>query len=168
MDGHRVPLPEFSEDYDDVGFPCLGRMTSHRGGTDVKVYMQSYDITVQGASAFYTKYIPKVAEYRVHVAFGRIIKASQKRCRDIDLYDPIVWNHGTGHHFITNPALDARLHLATGAVEALGLHFGAVDMIKGEDDSFYVLEVNTAPGLIETTRGAYVEAFRNEISRRTQ
>ena len=47
------------------------------------------------------------------------------------------------------------------AVEALGLDFGAVDIMYHEN-TFYVLEVNTAPGL---TRTRTLEAYANEIRR---
>ncbi|MNY63636.1 hypothetical protein D3C86_2006230 [compost metagenome] len=47
------------------------------------------------------------------------------------------------------------------AVNAIGLTFGAVDVIWNEyRHQAYVLEVNTAPGLTGTTLEKYAEAFR--------
>jgi glutathione synthase/RimK-type ligase-like ATP-grasp enzyme len=50
--------------------------------------------------------------------------------------------------------------MAAMAVDCLGLEFGAVDMIQKKDtDSFYVLEVNTRPGLEGQTTENYAKAF---------
>ena len=49
---------------------------------------------------------------------------------------------------------------AIAAVEALGLYFGAVDVVyNGREKKAYVLEVNSAPGLSGTTLDKYVEVF---------
>jgi glutathione synthase/RimK-type ligase-like ATP-grasp enzyme len=42
---------------------------------------------------------------------------------------------------------------------ALGLDFGAVDIIQDDGGNFYVLEVNTAPGLEGQTIKSYAEGF---------
>jgi D-alanine-D-alanine ligase-like ATP-grasp enzyme len=48
------------------------------------------------------------------------------------------------------------------AVNALGLDFGAVDIIyNGHEDKYYVLEVNTAPGMEGETMFSYVCSFLN-------
>ena len=52
---------------------------------------------------------------------------------------------------------------AQNAVEALGLDFGAVDIILGKNGIWYVLEVNTACGLEGTTLEKYCEQFRKFI-----
>ena len=50
--------------------------------------------------------------------------------------------------------------LAISAVDSLGLDFGAVDIIWNEsEDQYYVLEVNTAPGVEGTTLQKYTEAI---------
>ena len=52
------------------------------------------------------------------------------------------------------------------AVETLGLDFGAVDLIL-HNDTPYVLEVNTAPGLqVDNRLEAYVRAFKEEARKR--
>jgi glutathione synthase/RimK-type ligase-like ATP-grasp enzyme len=51
------------------------------------------------------------------------------------------------------------------AVQALGLDFGSVDVIWNERHSLpYVLEVNTAPGLVGTTVTNFVNAFKREYN----
>ena len=51
---------------------------------------------------------------------------------------------------------------AVAAVVALGLDFGAVDVVYNvKEQKAYVLEVNSAPGLSGTTLDKYVEVFKD-------
>ena len=114
----------------------------------------------------YTKYKKKKKEFRVHVFRGAVVDVAEKRRRNKaarpEHFDGYIRNHGNGWVFcrddITRPAdLD---QLAVAAVRALGLDFGAVDIIWNErDNKSYVLEVNTAPGLEGTT----LEKYKNAI-----
>lgn len=114
----------------------------------------------------YTKYKKKKKEFRVHVFQGRVIDVSEKRRRSKavrpDNFDGYIRNHSNGWVFcrdsVVRPAdLDA---LAVSAVQALGLDFGAVDIIWNErDNACYVLEVNTAPGLAGQTLTSYISAI---------
>ncbi|CAN5950619.1 unnamed protein product [Sphagnum jensenii] len=54
-----------------------------------------------------------------------------------------------------------RDEIAIAATTALGLDFGAVDIIEDKNEKLYVLEVNTAPGLEGKTVELYAEAFRS-------
>lgn len=114
----------------------------------------------------YTKYVKKVDEYRIHVFQGKVIfqqrKARKKEVPD----DQVNWkirNHGNGFIF-AHQGVDVALggiNAAVAAVQALGLDFGAVDLIRTKDNQFYVLEVNTACGLEGETLNRYKEAFEN-------
>lgn len=118
----------------------------------------------------YTAYVPKRHEYRVHVFRGEVIDV-QRKARRRDVADEDVnWkvrNNANGFVFARNgDALgdvpDNVLRQATLAVTSLGLDFGAADVIFNEHQSLaYVLEVNTAPGLVGTTLDNYSQAFRN-------
>lgn len=72
-------------------------------------------------------------------------------------------NHANGfifaHEGVDIP--DDVKELAVGAVAALDLDFGAVDLIQTKMGKWYVLEVNTACGLAGTTLKKYAEQFRN-------
>jgi hypothetical protein len=60
-----------------------------------------------------------------------------------------VWNWRNGYSYLFRRAseMPAELKLlGTRSVDALGLDFGAVDIIEGQDGQFYVLECNSAPG----------------------
>ena len=57
------------------------------------------------------------------------------------------------------------IQLAIDAVQAVGLDFGAVDLIYNQHyNQFYILEVNTAPGLEGTTLINYVNAFIGDLN----
>lgn len=116
----------------------------------------------------YTKYIPKQQEYRVHVADGEIIDV-QRKARNRDVPDEeINWkirNTENGFIFMREGITPGTvppdvLVQSVNAVLALGLDFGAVDVIWNEHRSrAYVLEVNTAPGLEGTTIDRYMDFF---------
>lgn len=116
----------------------------------------------------YVKYVPKKEEYRVHVAFGKVI-AVQRKARRKECPNPNwqIRNHENGFVFIhADPEMGYAEELgplAVSAVEALKLPIGAVDIIWNEkNNQYYVLEVNTSPGLEGKTIDAYVKAIKEE------
>lgn len=113
----------------------------------------------------YTEYIPKKAEYRVHVFNGEVIDVQQKKKRrgfDEDERNTRVRNMANGYVYtregiVPPTGLDA---LAIAAVNAVGYQYGAVDIIFNEKrNQCYVLEVNSRPGLMGTTVERYAEAL---------
>jgi len=112
----------------------------------------------------YVKYIPKKAEYRVHVVNGKAIYVQQKKLRKGQKHGPIC-THAHGWIFATQnvfPPQDV-VDMAVNAVTALKLDFGAVDVIWNEGrEQAYVLEINTAPGIAGTTIEKYTEAFKHD------
>lgn len=113
----------------------------------------------------YVKYIKKQDEYRVHVFTGHVIDVQRKmRNRDVP-GEQVNWqvrNHSNGFVFGRGgvEASERLKQLAVDAVEAIGLDFGAVDIIyNARHDTYYVLEVNTAPGLTGTTLDKYTQAI---------
>lgn len=110
----------------------------------------------------YTKYIFKEKEFRVHVVAGNVVD-TQRKIKDPN-QEVKTWkvrSHQNGFIFARNniePNVD-RDTLATSAVAALGLDFGAVDIVEDKHGCFFVLEVNTAPGLEGQTIESYAKAF---------
>jgi len=124
------------------------------------------------------EYIPNAREFRVHVAFGKSIKLTEKQhplqgeMGEWDALVPVIRSHAHGwRHQLPRPdahKVTLRRH-AKDAVRALGLDFGAVDVLmRGSIDinaqnnaEFFVLEVNTAPGFAgeADTATRYARAF---------
>lgn len=149
-----------------IEFPVLGRKVHHIGGNDIVLCLQKKDIpeAQRLGCTYFTQYIPKTREYRVHVYEGQVIKTSEKKLTDPKLCkDPWIWNYDEGYTYMSvkeKPVPTVRAS-AIAAVECLGLTFGAVDVIVGDDNKAYVLEVNTAPGLqTDTSLAAYIEKFK--------
>lgn len=117
------------------------------------------------AAPLYTKYVPKKEEYRVHVFRGNVIFV-QRKARKKEVPDENVnWKvrNLNGGFIFTNGGVavpDGCNQLCISAVRSLALDFGAVDVIYNEkQNKYYVLEVNTAPGLTGKTLEAYTEVF---------
>jgi predicted ATP-grasp superfamily ATP-dependent carboligase len=100
------------------------------------------------------KWIDAKKEFRVHVIDGEVIKLQEKQP---------IGNYIEGESYFSYPHdfkyKKTLRDIAVRSVEALGLDFGAVDILW--DDSFYILEINTAPCLTrsEDTLNRYVKAF---------
>jgi hypothetical protein len=151
-------------------WPVLGRKDHHVGANDIVLCLQARDVDraeQQLGCTHFTEYVPTKAEYRVHVFGDAIIKISQKILTDPDqATQPWIRNLGAGYTFRQSEIrlTGASRGMAIDAVNALGLTFGAVDLIVGDDDKAYVLEVNTAPGLqTDTSLDAYLEQFKQAI-----
>ena len=114
----------------------------------------------------YTEYIPKKAEYRVHVFNGEVIDIQQKKKKRgfEGERDTRVRNCANGYCYVRDgivppTGIDA---LAIAAVHSVGYQYGAVDIIYNEkQDKCFVLEVNSRPGLMGTTLQKYGDALIN-------
>ena len=115
----------------------------------------------------YTQYVKKKKEFRVHVVGGQVIDVQQKKKKNGSEVKTLIWNHDNDYVFCHEEVVEPDDLRAFGiaAVAAVGLDFGAVDIIYNEfQDRCYVLEVNSAPGLCDTTCGKYVQAFVSKYS----
>lgn len=159
-----VDVPRFSISPTDFGDDavCLGRTIFHRGGTDINVLQEYHTDAIY--SDYFTEYIPAVQEFRLHMFRGELIGAQVKKFEgEGEEAEVPIRNHSNGYVFV--PFMHSRPHqrridTAGAAIEALGLDFGAVDLLVSADDRSIVLEVNTAPGLSsDRTLEAYTEAI---------
>lgn len=170
---HGISIPEFTNDIQVArnwsGEIVYGRakLTGHSGeGIDI-FRPELFEIDIPDYP-LYTKAIENHGEYRVHVVDGQVIAyTKKKRHRGSVATDEQLQIRNLDNGWIYSSddlrRLDRIEELAISAVSALGLDFGAVDIIKDENGDVYVLEVNTSPGLSPSTLGAYVVAFRNLI-----
>jgi hypothetical protein len=165
----EIPVPEFTTNREEAQqwvndsstVVVRHTLTGHSG--------QGIEIIQEGEvpnAPLYTKYRKKRAEYRVHVIGGQVIDTVQKKKRNAEErpsnFSTFVRSHSTGWVFCRDGVNPCPVRDATSvaAVAALSLDFGAVDIIYNEhENKYYVLEVNTAPGLEGTTLDKYAEAL---------
>lgn len=173
-----------------ITYPVVGRPDKHSKGRYFYMCHSYEDVqaalTKRVPATHFLQYIEGAREFRVHVMRDhrsctvsenmicnesqctnnkyRTIKISEK-VGDVDMTSRIPRNHRNGIVFnYTNITDNTRSKLrkaARGAVKALGLDFGAVDILL-KDDQVYVLEVNTAPCLTDETSDTlqkYADAF---------
>lgn len=170
----NAPIPEFTESLDEAnkwlaeGVTVVARtkLTAHSGEGIVMVDPDSKEKLPK--AKLYTKYIPKKDEYRVHVYKNQAFFV-QRKARNKDIADEKVnWkvrNHQNGFIFAWKDLVidkkDAMYEAAITAIKALGLDFGAVDLIyNAKSGKYYVLEVNTACGLEGETLIRYTDLFK--------
>ena len=138
-------------------------------------------------ASVYVQAVQKRREYRVHV--GRVLRGAYRiidiarKVRRAGVPDggvngegrPFIWNHGNDFIFqrsgidYDESVIRRVCDRAMQAVRALDLDFGAVDVVVQAGSSidtanFYVLEVNTSPGMEGTTLQRYIEFFRHRFT----
>ena len=135
------------------------KLTGH-SGEGINIVEGADDIT---QAPLYVQYVNKISEFRVHVIGGEVCLTQRKVKRaDIDP-DEVNWkvrNHAGGFIFQQHGIeVPPQVHeQAVAVIKAVGLDFGAVDIIFNQKKSeAYVLEVNTAAGLMGTTGDLYAE-----------
>lgn len=160
-----IRVPEFTPDRIVAGnwngrrpIYCRHKLQGHSGDG---IEVISDPDTMLPNAPLYVRGIHNHGEYRVHVVDGDVISYTKKRKRRGADTEDLIRNLDTGWVYTRNNLrrLDRVEDLAIDAVNALGLDFGAVDIIMNEDGDVFVLEVNTACGLGDTTLNDYVEAF---------
>lgn len=143
----------------------LGRSRKGYGGTDIVAY--GPDEVYPATHEWYSAYIPNTREYRIHVFADAVIRIQGKYLDFPEQHtNPYIKNYAQGFRFRTpDKRLNSdRTEAAVAAVAALGLVFGAVDLLIGEDRRAYVLEVNTAPKLAPLTCSQYTAAIRDYLA----
>jgi hypothetical protein len=164
----NVPIPRWTQnkaDIKDWQEKVVGRDTdSGRSGRGITVYQKGDEI---GDHLFYSEYFRKERELRVHVFKKEVIFVQEKLKRKgyDGAVDKYIRSHDRGwcfafHHLAEKPAPAGVRLAAVASVAALGLDFGAVDIGWNKDAGPVVFEVNTAPGLEESSLEAYATAFR--------
>lgn len=168
------------------GYKVVGRLslTGHSGQGIVMTDKLDYPVSEGGMDVIkmrevhgmkpplYVKYIKKSEEYRVHVINGEVVDVQQKRKRqsvDNDEVNYQVRNSSNGWVYCRSAVSisDTARSRAIAAVSALGLDFGAVDLIYNSHyDEYYVLEVNTACGMEGETVNTYATHLRRMVNGR--
>ena len=134
-------------------FPRLARKFTHKAGKDIvvcKTVAEAGRIFQRGTHDFFSEFIPTKTEYRVWVFREKVIAVYEKLFKGPGAFTGFARNHRFGFRFEKQD--DLRAHpvlkgVATGAVDALNMDFGAVDILLGQDGLYYALEVNSMPAI---------------------
>lgn len=170
-----IPTPEWTADRKEAekwireeGVVVVRTLLNGHSGNGIVI---AETVAQLGQAPLYTLYKRKKKEFRVHVFMGKVIDIQQKRlangAKEEENYNQYIRSHANGWIFarenISEPK-DLR-SLAVKAVSALGLDFGAVDIIYNEkENKCYCLEVNSAPGLEGQTLVSYTNAIKEYIN----
>lgn len=150
--GVRVPRAVTPDDR-DINYPVIARPRIHAKGKNF-VILKTFADLIRHYSAneqngwYYSEFVDKVSEYRIHCAHGRILNYLRKpnpgngqiawnRALNGEAFDNVKWSEYD--KAVTVEALKA--------VEALGLDFAGVDVIVDAEGKAYILELNTSPTL---------------------
>lgn len=175
-----VPAPEIIEKVKNKGeYPLLGRRIYHKEGRDIIVVKNKEErLAAKEKCDYFTKYLPNVREYRVHVAKGDIIRVQSKyhRRRREETREVVLRNYHLGFRFQDLPrahfstrqvewqklcALSQRLHdKVIGEEPSNHLFLYAMDiiMVASKKEEYPVfLETNCAPYLSATGIDRYVQ-----------
>ena len=152
LEEEEVTFFSSSED-SKMGFPLLARRTYGHGGADIVPVFQREEIPWRVAAGWtwFSTYVPIEEEFRVWIFRGGCLDVYEKRMMRPGDYKRVGRNFENGFEFILGTEYPAGVILeAVRAVTALEYDFGAVDLVYGKDGRVYVLEVNTAPGVIRS------------------
>lgn len=148
-----------------MNYPIIARPPKHFGGQNFHLIDNERDFTqfvrTIDLGWYFSEIFEKTHEYRVHVAHGRVLFISEK---------PLVAGEIRANHLVNQEDWRA-LHWkefhpgicqeSIRAVEALGLDYGAVDiMYNSSNNTWAVCEVNTSPSVTsEYSSEKYAQYF---------
>lgn len=135
-------------------FPALARKISGHGGEDIMPVFQAQEVPWRIAAGWdwFSSYVPFKTEYRVWVFRGEILDVYEKVMQRPEEYVYVAGrNFRQGFEFKRVADCPVGTYeQARKVLKACQFDFAAVDMLYGEDGKMYVLEANTAPGVIRS------------------
>jgi hypothetical protein len=126
----------------------LPRRFNHKSGKDLRLFDRYGTLRKPD---YWVNKLQIVREFRIHVAFGKVLRAGLKVKGRPDAH-PWIRTHKAGWvisylHDCQEVITPAVREIAKKAVGALGYHFGGVDVGVLLGGNPLVFEVNSAPGL---------------------
>lgn len=142
--------------------PAFGRRIHHTKGRDIIICRTEEEMAAaKDRVDYFTGLCYNESEFRVHI-FGEEVIRVQHKVPRVEGANQEIKNvdNGWGFRNVTPKSLENRLYVvARNAVTALGLGFGAADILY-DGKEYRVLEVNTAPSLNDVGIERYLEHFR--------
>lgn len=145
--GNVVPL--------NFKFPALARNLSGHGGTDIVPVFEPQEVKwrLEAGWNWFSSYIPVKTEYRVWTFRDEVLDVYEKVMKRPNEYRYVGRNFRNGFDFQhirrEEVPVDA-IRQAQMTTRAIKFDFAAVDMLLGWDGKIYVLEANSAPGVLRS------------------
>ncbi len=148
-------------------YPLIARTAQHHGGNNFYVLNDASEINnlvkehpeIRGG--YFSEVFEKDTEFRVHCAHGRILMVQEKPLVEGELRANQAVNHEKWT-VLKWGEINPKIALESlKAIEALGLDYGAVDiMYNSADNSCAICEVNTSPSInTDYSSGKYAKYF---------
>lgn len=149
--------------------PVVARRVKHTKGRDIRLCRTEKGVRAmlaKGKHDFVTPVVESDTEYRAWVYRNRVLCVYEKRLTEPEKNTKFGRNRDNGwtfHALNSEHIPESVRRVAITAVRCLDLDFGAVDILgKWEDDEHTdvkatVLEVNSAPGVSDEHRTAFVK-----------
>lgn len=157
--------------------PWIARSQSHREGRDIIVMRTTGDFrrAIRLGRTFMTPLVPSTGEFRVWIFRGRHMCTYHKEATGPEYTDRNIrrgadwircYRYGWRFHLVhmtdaNRSSYNTMIDAARGAVAALELDFGAVDVLMRPDGCPCVLEVNSAPGVENRDRFSIQQLSRH-------
>lgn len=163
-DRELCPATYFSvEETPAQAYPVVVRPAQHHQGRHLhlcRTVAECRSATARYGDFYISKFIPKIAEYRVFVVSGRAVAVARKTPADATA---VAWNVAQGGRFDNVRWDDWPLKAVKVSLEAFalsGLDFGGVDIMVDNEGDCTVLEINAAPSLTsEYRQQCFAKAF---------
>lgn len=168
--GEGAILPLTCDEAKAVHSVVLGRNTQHTKGKDIRLCVENWQVeALRSVSDFFTPYVPSSDEYRIWIYRRRHLGTYRKQLMEPQKMKRVGRNYENGFHFMRMEADEVPADLkdiSKRAVAALGLDFGAVDVLS-TPDGYVVLEVNSAPGVADARRSV-IQKLAHRVARWAQ
>lgn len=158
----RVVAPDST----NISYPIIARPWHHSWGYNFIVlhnaedFLQHYNIH-EPRGWYYSEYIDKVQEFRVHIGHGKILSVLER----FKGRDPYSWNSAQSRTPLSLLTPDqwnlSVIQESLKAHKTLKMDFAGIDAIVDKAGQVYILEINTRPSVMNTlhTQKQYARYF---------
>ncbi len=175
LDDSNVLTPRYYKPInmpDDLQYPFLVRSNMHRAGKDIVICSTLDDMP--GDAQFVVPFYPTLREYRVHVAFGKVVKILRKYPVSEDSNDTIRTSAFGWRYKVSDleqvMCAKSMIETALETAEILNVQFCGIDMAWSSKEyglnRWIVWEVNSAPSLNASSLKLYTDIFKENFSER--
>lgn len=162
-----VPVPHIflgDELFQTAEVRRIYRKNIRRDADDNPMFVDGGDIPNPAAVASYDyalKFVPSDREFRVHIFNDHSLALLEKKEVEGLVSSLEVRSVSNGYNAVEldEEPFPGLIDICRIAVKSLELHFGVVDILHGNDGNWYVLEVNTAPGMPDDRIRLYAQKF---------